>query len=96
MARKSKLKSTNLPRVLSKAAVIVTLKPTVRDVQGDTIQRVIANHGFQGITEIRQGKYFEITLKEGMPENDARFLLERLGKEVLTNPVIEQHQVISE
>ena len=75
-----------------KATVIVTLKPTVLDPQGMTIQRSVASMGMSGVDDIRQGKYFDIQLNEGTPKD----VVERLAKEVLTNPVIEQYRIVWE
>ena len=74
-----------------KATVIVTLKPTVLDPQGMTIQRSVESMGLADVTDIRQGKYFDITLKSGNRET-----VEKLAKEVLTNPVIEQYRIVWE
>jgi phosphoribosylformylglycinamidine synthase PurS subunit len=74
-----------------KATVIVTLKPTVLDPQGMTIHRSLGSIGLTDITDVRQGKIFDIRLKEGSHEQ-----VERLAKEVLTNPVIEEYRIIWE
>ena len=74
-----------------KATVIVTLKPTVLDPQGMTIQRSLGSLVLTDITDVRQGKIFEVRLKKGSREQ-----VERLAKEVLTNPVIEEYRVIWE
>jgi phosphoribosylformylglycinamidine synthase subunit PurS len=74
-----------------KATVIVTLKPTVLDPQGITIHRSLGSLGMTDITDVRQGKIFNIELKDGRPEQ-----VERLAKEVLTNPVIEEYRIIWE
>jgi len=74
-----------------KATVIVTLKPTVLDPQGMTIHRSLGTIGLTDITDVRQGKIFDIRLKEGSREQ-----VERLAKEVLTNPVIEEYRIIWE
>ena len=74
-----------------KATVIVTLKPTVLDPQGMTIHRNLASLGFTDVTDVRQGKIFNLQLKDGKRE-----LVERLAKEVLTNPVIEEYRIIWE
>ena len=74
-----------------KATVIVTLKPTVLDPQGMTIHRSLGSIGLMDITDVRQGKIFDIRLKDG-----AREQVERLAKEVLTNPVIEEYRIIWE
>jgi len=39
---------------------------------------------------VRQGKHFELTLEDGIPEAAARAEVERIAREVLTNPVIEE------
>ena len=72
-----------------KANVYVSLKKSVLDPQGKTIHGAVRKMGFQGVTDIRQGKYFEITL-DGMDEAAAREEIERMAREVLTNPVIEE------
>jgi phosphoribosylformylglycinamidine synthase PurS subunit len=74
-----------------KATVIVTLKPTVLDPQGMTIQRRLSSIGLSVITDVRQGKIFNVVLKDG-----SRDQVERLAKEVLTNPVIEEYRIVWE
>ncbi len=74
-----------------KATVIVTLKPTVLDPQGMTIQRNLSSIGLSAISDVRQGKIFNIVLKDGEREQ-----VERLAKEVLTNPVIEEYRIVWE
>jgi phosphoribosylformylglycinamidine synthase PurS subunit len=83
-----------LPEIVEtalKATVIVTLKPTVLDPQGMTIHRSLGSIGLTDITDVRQGKIFDIRLKDGSREQ-----VERLAKEVLTNPVIEEYRIIWE
>jgi phosphoribosylformylglycinamidine synthase len=75
-----------------KATVIVSLKPTVLDPQGMTIQRSLASIGLTNISDVRQGKIFEVNLKDGATRHE----VERLAKEVLTNPVIEEYRIIWE
>ena len=77
-----------------KVTVIVTLKSTVLDPQGMTIQRSLAPLGLGDITDVRQGKIFDVQLKDGLPHS--REQIERLAKEVLTNPVIEEYRIIWE
>lgn len=79
-----------------KATVIVTLKPTVLDPQGMTIQRSVTSLGLTDITDIRQGKYFEISVQDGASPEQSRQMIERLSREVLTNPVIEQYRIVWE
>ncbi len=79
-----------------KATVIVTLKPTVLDPQGMTIQRSVESMGLAEVADIRQGKYFDITLKAGVSSEENHKTVERLAKDVLTNPVIEQYRIVWE
>lgn len=76
-----------------KAKVFVTLKPSVLDPQGKAIHHSVASLGFDRIGDIRQGKYFEIALDPAMSEADARVSVERIAKDVLANPVIEDYRV---
>ena len=76
-----------------KAKVYVTLKPSVLDPQGKAIHHSVESLGFNQITEVRQGKYFEIALAENMPEDEAKTVAERIAREVLANPVIEDFRV---
>ena len=72
-----------------KAYVYVTLKVSVLDPQGQTIQNALRKMRFTGIESVRQGKYFVLTLAEGLTSEAARAEVERVAKDVLTNPVIE-------
>jgi phosphoribosylformylglycinamidine synthase len=76
-----------------KAKVYVTLKPGVLDPQGKAIHHSVELLGFEQITDIRQGKYFEIALDENLPETEARAAAEKIAKDVLANPVIEDYRV---
>ena len=72
-----------------KAHVYVTLKRTVLDPQGQTIHGALRRMQYSGIEEVRQGKYFQLSLKD-MAKADAAAEVERIAREVLTNPVIEE------
>jgi phosphoribosylformylglycinamidine synthase PurS subunit len=73
-----------------KAFVTVMLKTTVLDPQGKTIQGALKKMGYQSIGDVRQGKFFEITLNGGLDQASAKAEVERIAREVLTNPVIEE------
>ena len=76
-----------------KAKVYVTLKPSVLDPQGKAIQHSVELLGYQGIKDIRQGKYFEITMDGYSDEEKARSEAMRMAREVLSNPIIEDFRV---
>jgi phosphoribosylformylglycinamidine synthase PurS subunit len=73
-----------------KAYVYVSLKKSVLDPQGKTIQGALKKMGYQALQEVRQGKYFEIALNGGLNRTQAEAEIERIAREVLTNPVIEE------
>ena len=76
-----------------KAKVYVTLKAGVLDPQGKAIQHSVDLLGYGGIEDVRQGKYFEIELDESLEAGRARETAERMAREVLSNPVIEDFRV---
>ena len=73
-----------------KAYVYVSLKKSVLDPQGKTIQAALKKMGYKGLQEVRQGKYFELTLNGGLSRSEAEEEVKRIASEVLTNPVIEE------
>ena len=75
-----------------KAYVYVSLKRSVLDPQGKTIQGALNKMGFKGLGDVRQGKYFELTLDGGLSKAEAQSEVERIAREVLTNPVIEEYR----
>ncbi|HEU4386775.1 MAG TPA: phosphoribosylformylglycinamidine synthase subunit PurS [Blastocatellia bacterium] len=76
-----------------KAKVFVTLKPSVLDPQGKAIHHALETIGYNGIHDVRQGKYFEVTLDPNLNPEDVRTQIERIAKDVLSNPVIEEYRV---
>lgn len=76
-----------------KAKVYVTLKPSVLDPQGKAIHHSVELLGFTNISDIRQGKYFEIALNGSASEKEAMESAEMIAKDVLANPVIEDYKV---
>jgi phosphoribosylformylglycinamidine synthase PurS subunit len=79
-----------------KAYVYVSLKKSVLDPQGKTIHGALRKMGYKGLEEVRQGKYFEITLDGGLTRTEAQAEVDRIAREVLTNPVIEECRVALE
>jgi phosphoribosylformylglycinamidine synthase PurS subunit len=76
-----------------KARVYVSFKPTVLDPQGQTIRSALAGLGYSAITDVRQGKFFEITLAPGAAGEKVRQDIDAVARDVLTNPVIEEYRV---
>ena len=72
-----------------KAKIYVTLNPSVLDPQGKAIHHALETIGYNDIVDVRQGKYFEITLSDSLSSSEARATVERIARDVLANPVIE-------
>tara|TARA_B100001540_G_scaffold259885_1_gene238385 strand:- start:249 stop:491 length:243 start_codon:yes stop_codon:yes gene_type:complete len=76
-----------------KISAIITLKKDVLDPQGKVIHQALDGMGFKGIDEVRQGKYFEIDVKENDPIK-AKEIVEDMCKKLLANLVIENYKII--
>ena len=75
-----------------KAHVWVMLKTTVLDPQGKTIHHALDSLGYKSIKDVRQGKFFVLEMN-GATREDARAQAEKIAREVLTNPVIEEFRL---
>ena len=76
-----------------KISVVITLKKDVLDPQGKVIHQTLDGMGFEGINEVRQGKYFEIDTKED-DKKKAESKVEEMCKKLLVNLVIEDFKII--
>jgi phosphoribosylformylglycinamidine synthase len=76
-----------------KARVFVTLKSTVLDPQGQTVRAALNGLGYRAISDVRQGKFFDIAIADGVSPDQARRDVETIAHDVLANPVIEEYQV---
>jgi|TARA_B110000114_G_scaffold93906_1_gene99016 phosphoribosylformylglycinamidine synthase PurS subunit len=76
-----------------KVSIIITLKKDVLDPQGKVIHQTLDGMGFNNITEVRQGKYFEIDTKEN-DKKKAEEIVEEMCKKLLANLVIENYRII--
>ena len=73
-----------------KAHVYVTLKTSVLDPQGQAIHNALRKIGHGSVDAVRQGKYFVLDLGAGLAEDAAKAEVEKIARDVLTNPVIEE------
>ena len=76
-----------------KISVVITLKKDVLDPQGKVIHQTLDGMGFDGVNEVRQGKYFEIDTKENDPKK-AKDKVEEMCKKLLANLVIENYKIV--
>jgi phosphoribosylformylglycinamidine synthase subunit PurS len=75
-----------------KARIIVRLKQTVHDPQGEAIHQSFEHMGYQNFIHVRQGKVFDVELQD-MEEAKASALLHEVAHKVLANPVIEEYVI---
>jgi len=76
-----------------KIKVIVTLKNGVLDPQGKAIQQTLNGMNFDNVSEVRQGKYFDIKVNES-DESKAKSQVEEMCKKLLANLVIEDYEIL--
>ena len=76
-----------------KVKVIVTLKNGVLDPQGKAIQQTLNGMSFKNVSEVRQGKYFDIDVNESN-ESKAKTQVEEMCKKLLANLVIEDFKIL--
>ena len=76
-----------------KVSAIITLKKDVLDQQGKVIHQALDGMGFENVSEVRQGKYFEIDVNENDPSK-AKAVVEDMCKKLLANLVIENFKII--
>lgn len=75
-----------------KARIIVTLKSGVLDPQGQAIAKALSALGFDGVSSVRQGRYFELELN-GLDEARAEEHVAQMCDRLLANTVIENYRV---
>src|SRR5262245_11044306 len=75
-----------------KARVFVSFKSTVLDPQGQTICSALHGLGYPSVAAVRQGKYFEIALADGVTREQAEKEIGAIAHDVLANPVIEEYR----
>ncbi len=86
-------------RAPMKAKVHVTLKPGVLDPQGKAIAHALEALGFDGVADVRQGKYIEIDLEHGSGDSGgdssvgAEDRVNDMCEKLLANTVIENYSV---
>lgn len=74
-----------------KAKIHVTLKNGVLDPQGKAIAHTLHALGFDGVEEVRQGKYIELDLAQ-TDRAKAQKAVEEMCNKLLANTVIENYR----
>ena len=76
-----------------KISATITLKKDVLDPQGKVVKQTLNSMGYENVTDVRQGKHFEIQLEESSEEKGKK-IAEEMCKKLLTNTIIEDYIII--
>jgi len=77
---------------MAKARVVITLKKTIMDAQGQTVEKALHNLGYEGVHNLRMGKYIEMEVN-GAPKERLASQLDEMCRKLLANPIIEDFRV---
>jgi phosphoribosylformylglycinamidine synthase len=77
-----------------KARVVVTLKRSVLDPQGQAVGRALASLGFGEVQGVRLGKIIELDLDDAKDAAQARARIEAMCEKLLANTVIEEYRIV--
>ena len=78
-----------------KLTIYVTLKRDVLDPQGKAISEAASILGIKNILDVKQGKYFEVLLKNISDKNNAEQIAKNLSEKLLCNEVIEDYTIVT-
>jgi phosphoribosylformylglycinamidine synthase subunit PurS len=77
---------------VARVVVDVMPKPEILDPQGKAVLGALPRLGFDGVTDVRQGKRFELEL-DGEVSDDLLARVDEMARTLLSNPVIEDYLV---
>lgn len=77
---------------MARVVVDVMLKPEILDPQGKAVHGALPRLGFDGVTDVRQGKRFELEV-DGEVTDERLAEIGRIAETLLSNPVIEDFAV---
>ncbi|WCZ39578.1 phosphoribosylformylglycinamidine synthase subunit PurS [Corynebacterium jeddahense] len=75
---------------MARVVVNVMPKAEILDPQGQAVLRALGRIGVEGVTDVRQGKRFEIEVDDSVSDAELR----RMAETLLTNTVIEDFEVV--
>ncbi len=76
-----------------KVDVLVTLRPSVLDPQGATVQRALESLGYTDLASARLGKYLQLVFRGRLSRKQVEQQARRMCDKLLVNPVIEQYRL---
>lgn len=72
-----------------KVRVLVSFKDSILDPQGQTVKNTLHTLGYKNISDVRQGKVFELDIKD-ISDADIKSIIPEISNKVLANPIIEK------
>ncbi len=78
-----------------KAKITITLRPSILDPQGKATQRALHELGYEGVEQLRMGKYVEMWV-HAKSEEAAKAVVDKACHNLLSNPVMEDYSVTLE
>lgn len=75
-----------------KATISITLRPSILDPEGKTVQHALTNLGYDEVSEVRMGKQAEVTI-DVESEDEAQRVAEEACDKLLANPVTENYEI---
>jgi phosphoribosylformylglycinamidine synthase PurS subunit len=84
--------TTSRLSTVARVVVAVMPKPEILDPQGKAVLGALPRLGFTGVSEVRQGKRFELEV-DGEATPDVLAAVEKMAETLLSNPVIENYTV---
>lgn len=75
---------------MARVVVEVMPKAEILDPQGQAIAGALPRLGFQGVTDVRQGKRFELEVGDDVSDDQ----LASIAESLLANTVIEEWKVV--
>ena len=77
---------------MARVVVNVMPKAEILDPQGQAVRRALGRIGVNGVTDVRQGKRFELEVADSVTDEE----LQRVAETLLTNTVIEDFVIVRE
>lgn len=78
---------------MPKVTIHITLKPTILDAQGRTVQNALNSLGFDGVENLRVGRHIELNLPDGTDAATATAQAKAMCDKLLANPVTEDYKI---
>lgn len=78
-----------------RAAIHVTLRPSILDPQGKATREALSHLGYEAVQQVRMGKFIEMWI-DVPSEDEARRIAEEACQKLLANPVVENYEIALE